>query len=121
MVDKSALAHALVRIRPQLPRKITSHGARAFYVTVRRSHGVMDSQIAWEIGHTSGGATLAEVYGGAPPYWLAGDGPKLSWLPVGKPAWSLLWPAENVIPFPTPPVAATLEGGLGDRQQTSGA
>ena len=58
VVDKSAMAHALARIRPKLPRKITSHGGRAYYVTVRRSHRVMDSQIAWEIGHTSGGATL---------------------------------------------------------------
>ena len=90
VVDKSALAHALVRIRPRLGRKITSHGLRAFYVTVRRSHGVSDPQIAWEIGHTSGGATLAEVYGGAPPHWLAGDGPKLSWSPKGVPAWLIL-------------------------------
>jgi hypothetical protein len=96
-VNKSSLAHALARLRFKIGRKITSHGLRAFYVTARRSHGVMDSQIAWEIGHTSGGATLAEVYGGVPPHWLAGDGPKLNWLPNGKPAWStLLSGAERI-------------------------
>lgn len=97
VVDKSALAHALVRIRKELGRKITSHGFRAWYVTVRRSHGIMDSQIAWEIGHTTGGATLIEVYGGVPPHWLTGDGPKLSWLPNGAPGWSPLKPETNII------------------------
>jgi hypothetical protein len=81
----------------------------------------MDSQIAWEIGHTSGGATLAEVYGGAPPHWLAGDGPKMSWLPSGKPAWSVLWPPENIIPFPIPPAVAEPGRTAVDLQQTSGA
>lgn len=55
VIEKGALAHALVRLRPNLGRKITSHGLRAFYVTIRRSHGILDSQIAYEIGHTSGG------------------------------------------------------------------
>jgi hypothetical protein len=101
-IDKSALCHALRRLRKSskgpdgaildgfLKRKITSHGMRAWYVTVRRSHGIPDNQIAWEIGHTSGGQTLAEVYGGAPPHWLAGDGPKLRWSPDGDQAWSAL-------------------------------
>jgi integrase len=90
VVDKSALSHALVRFRKAIGYKITSHGLRAYYVTVRRSNGIMDSQIAWEIGHTSGGATLAEVYGGVPPHWLAGNGPKLTWMPTnGTPAWSV--------------------------------
>lgn len=90
VVDKCALTHILARFRITIGYKITSHGLRAYYVTVRRSHGILDSQIAWEIGHTSGGATLAEVYGGTPPHWLAGDGPKMSWLPTGKMAWSAI-------------------------------
>lgn len=101
-VDKSALCHALGRLRkpgkspdgtvlaPFLARKITSHGLRAWYVTVRRSHGIQDNQIAWEIGHTSRGQTLDEVYGGVPPHWLSGDGPKLQWTPDGEVAWSAL-------------------------------
>jgi hypothetical protein len=101
-VDKSALCHALGRLRkpgkrpngevlaPFLARKITSHGLRAWYVTVRRSHGIPDNQIAWEIGHTSRGQTLDEVYGGVPPHWLSGDGPKLRWDPDGSPAWTVM-------------------------------
>ncbi len=82
-VDKGALAHALRRLYAtgKIKKKRKSHGARAFYVTVRRSHGATDAQIAHEIGHTSGGVTLAKVYGGVPPEWLNGGGPKMAWLP----------------------------------------
>jgi hypothetical protein len=101
-VDKGALSHALMRPRkpsknpdggippPFLSHKIISHGLSAWYVTVRRSHGIPDNQIAWEIGHTSRGQTLDEVYGGILPHWLAGEGPKLQWMPAGAPAWSVL-------------------------------
>ena len=41
----------------------TSHGLRAFYVTVRRSQGVSDSQISEELGHRSGAGLIARVYG----------------------------------------------------------
>ncbi len=91
-VQKAALAHALKRMRAKgaLERKIIPHGARAYFVTVRRSQGASDNQIALEIGHTSGGSTLSAVYGGVPPDWLKGHGPKMSWLPSGKPAWTSL-------------------------------
>ena len=94
-LDICALGQALRQRREILGRKITSHGLRAFYVTNRRSHGIPDVQIAWEIGHTSGGQTLAAVYGGAPPHWLAGDGPKMAWLPKDKPAWEKRWPQDG--------------------------
>jgi len=94
-VDNCALGQSLRQRRETLGRKITSHGLRAFYVTNRRSHGIPDVQIAWEIGHTSGGQTLAAVYGGAPPHWLAGDGPKMAWLPKDKPAWEKRWPQDG--------------------------
>lgn len=58
------------------------------------------------------------MYGGAPPHWLAGDGPKRAWLPSGKPAWSLLWPPENIIPFPIPPAVAEAVRAAADRHQT---
>lgn len=41
----------------------TSHGLRAFYVTVRRSQGVSDAQISEELGHRSGAGLIARVYG----------------------------------------------------------
>jgi integrase len=90
LVDKAALSHALRRLREKglIKRKITPHGARAWFVTVRRSHGAPDSQIALEIGHTSGGSTLSSVYGGVPPDWVRGGGPKMRWLPSGVAAWS---------------------------------
>jgi len=90
-IDKNALTHSLRRLQKEIGRKITSHGMRAFYVTVRRSHGIPDNQIAWEIGHTSAGKTLASVYGGVPPHWLADEGPKLTWLPTAhQPAWEAI-------------------------------
>ncbi len=93
-VHKSALAHTLRRLhtKKRIAKKRTSHGMRAFYVTVRRSHGITDAQIAHEIGHTSGGSTLGKVYGGVPPEWLSGGGPRMSWLPAGKPAWETIKP-----------------------------
>ena len=94
-VWKGALTHALGRLhRNGKIRKLTSHGGRAYYVTVRRSHGIPDSQIAFEIGHTSAGVTLAAVYGGVPPHWVTGEGPKMEWLPSGKPAWELITPPK---------------------------
>jgi hypothetical protein len=90
MVSKCALGHALRRLRKEIGKRIISHGMRAFYVTNRRSHGIPDNQISFEIGHISGGKTLSDVYGGAPPHWQKGDGPKLKWLPDEDPAWTVL-------------------------------
>jgi integrase len=72
------------------PKQFTSHGMRAFYVLVRRSQGAIDSQIAWEINHVGGVGTLEKVYGSAPPHWSQGKGPKLSWIPKGELAWSVI-------------------------------
>jgi len=95
-VYKDALTKALARLRRegQLDRKITSHGMRAFYVLVRRSQGISDSQIAWEINHVGGVHTLESVYGGVPPHWLQGKGPKLTWLPKGQPGWAAIQSAK---------------------------
>ena len=91
-VSNEALTKLLERLYNQgrLKRKYTSHGLRAFYVLVRRSWGILDSQIAWEINQISGTQTLQTAYGGVPPHWIDGKGPKLPWLPKGKPAWSAL-------------------------------
>jgi integrase len=116
--DNGALGHALRLRLDKIGRKITSHGMRAFYVTVRRSNGIPDIQIAYEIGHTSAGKTLASVYGGVPPHWLTEDGPKLKWLPEsGKPAWEAIsskpaepqHPAQNsAVPDACPPPVSTI-------------
>ena len=90
-MSNSSLAHSLRRISKARLRKIKPHGNLAFYVTVRRSWGTLDSQIAVEIGHSSGGSTLENVYGGVPPNWLSDEAPKLNWLPAhGTPAWDVL-------------------------------
>lgn len=72
----------------ELPKKFTSHGARAFYVFVRRSQGASDAQIAYEINHVGGVATLEKVYGIAPPHWRNSKAGPLSWIPKGDPAWT---------------------------------
>lgn len=95
--NQKAVHKQEIRDLPETPR-FTSHGLRAWYVTVRRSHDIPDAQIAYEIGHTSGGGTLAEVYGGIPPNWREEGGPKMAWLPQ-EPAWRMFWPEDiNVIP-----------------------
>jgi hypothetical protein len=88
-ISKGALTQTLQRLfaRKELKKKFISHGMRAFYVLVRRSNGILDSQIAWEINHVGGVATLEKVYGGVPPHWANGKGPRLSWIPRRKPAW----------------------------------
>jgi integrase len=87
----TALARALLRLDDKgCGHKVTSHGLRAFYVLVRRSQGATDACIAAELGHQTGGSTVERVYGGIPLNWLNGGGPNLSWLPTGKPAWTML-------------------------------
>ena len=110
-VEKRALAHALLRMHVvRAFKKYKSHGMRAFYVTIRRSHGVTDPQIAFEIGHTSGGATLAAVYGGVPPHWMTGEAPNLSWLPTGcKAAWEAIQLKQEAIPNQAQNIVAPAE------------
>jgi hypothetical protein len=95
-ISKGALTQTLQRLfaRKELKKKFISHGMRAFYVLVRRSNGVLDSQIAWEINHVGGVTTLEKVYGGVPPHWANGKGPRLSWTPRRKPAWESIKTVE---------------------------
>ncbi len=88
--DPGSLTRLLEELRKKrrLKRKITSHGLRGGYVLVRRSWGIPDTQIAWECNQIGGVKTLEQSYGGVPPHWRDGKGPKLAWLPKGrKPAW----------------------------------
>jgi integrase len=93
-LDENALGQALRKRSAKAKAARTPHGCRAVYVKVRRSNGVSDAQIAIEINHTSGVATLEAVYGGVPPAWLAGSGPKMKWIP-GEPAWAKIKPVEQ--------------------------
>jgi integrase len=83
-----ALTHALRTAGPLITeRPITSHGFRSFYVTVRRSQGIADAQIAAEIGDKSGAAIITQTYGAIPPNWRGG-GKALTWMPdKAEPAW----------------------------------
>lgn len=77
----------------------TGHAARAFYVSVRRSQGLNDSDIASHLGHRSGEKIVVRIYGD--PGDIRGTG-RLDWLPADgtAPAWELLRPsASNLVTF----------------------
>lgn len=86
-LEKTGLVQALRRackvVSDGKPR--TSHGLRAYYVTLRRSQGAPDGQIAAEIGDKT--ASLIETtYGAIPPNWRGSE--PLSWIPKDfPPAW----------------------------------
>lgn len=85
--NRISLTNALQRVAKalSLPGR-TSHGLRAYFVTVRRSQGIPDGQIAAEIGDRTGASIIESTYGGVPPNWR-GKG-HLTWLPKGRnPAW----------------------------------
>jgi integrase len=95
----SSLGHALKRICPLLKiPPVTPHGLRAYYVTVRRSQGISDAQIAAAIGDKTGASMIVTTYGAIPPNW-AGSAPKLGWNPSedNLPAWELLDLPDNVV------------------------
>jgi integrase len=71
-----------------LPER-TSHGLRAFFVSVQRSMGVPDSTIADLLGHRSGVDLIKRVYG--EPGAVFGTG-RLDWIPAPpeEPAWTLM-------------------------------
>ena len=77
---------------PRMKRRLRSHGTgRAFYVLMRRSQGVRDEAIAFELGHMSNGACIRSTYGGIPAEWQNGKPPNYSWLPKKAPlAWAKL-------------------------------
>lgn len=76
----------------------TVHGLRSFYVTVRRSNGVSDGQIAAEIGDQTGPVLISQVYGGIPKNWDGQPDPvPMTWLPKGEPAWSALNLPSNIL------------------------
>jgi integrase len=88
-LNTNAAAHALRRLCPKMKiRPFTPHGCRAFFVTMRRSQGIPDAQVAAEIGDRTGASIITSTYGAIPPNWQGKAG--LSWLPPGCPAWGTL-------------------------------
>jgi integrase len=97
--EKTSLSHTLNRLVAKLIKeeklskgaRRTSHGARAYYVGVRRSEFVADGMIALELGDVSGPSIIEKHYGPLPPNWRDSKEGKLTWLPLnGKPAWAEL-------------------------------
>jgi hypothetical protein len=69
---------------------------RAFYVKVRRSGGVDDTQIAMELGQTTNGKLIRSTYGDPDDLYASG---LFDWLPeTGLPAWNILAKVTNPIP-----------------------
>lgn len=95
-VHNASLSDALRRITALLNMEHrTSHGMRSFYVTVRRSQGASDAQVAAEIGDKTV-ELIRKTYGDIPPNWKGRPG--LQWLPTtGEPAWAPWTP--QCIPF----------------------
>ena len=78
----------------------TAHGLRAYYVTLFRSRGESDEQVASRIGDKTS-SLIWSVYGALPEVWSGGS--PLSWLPtVGEPAWASWRPKREpgLIEFP---------------------
>lgn len=73
-------------------RRFTPHSLRAFYVTVRRSQGISDGQIAAEIGDRTGAPMIVQSYGGIPPNWRGRKEPLT--LAPNSPAWAKWLPKE---------------------------
>jgi hypothetical protein len=119
-VSKGALAKALRRLLKKgvLKRKLIPHGTgRAFYVLVRRSHGVSDEKIAFELGHKSNGACIRTTYGGVPQSWRDGNGPKLTWLPTKVAvAWAEL--EKNGWKCPAPETKADANANNGEPKES---
>lgn len=95
-VDRDSLRHAIYRVCEELalPR-VAPHGFRSFYVSLRRSEGAGDAQIASEIGDKTV-AVISQSYGDVPPNWLGSK--KLSFLPSeGLPAWERWQSSEDKI------------------------
>jgi integrase len=90
-VHPTSLVHVLKKACKALKIKnhITSHGMRSYYATARRSELVEDAVIAAEMGDSSGAMIIVHTYGGLPPNWQQTNAGKISWLPKGKPAWSI--------------------------------
>lgn len=95
-LSRLALTQALSRLGGP---KRTAHGLRSYFVTVWRSRGLGNAEVAARIGDKSSGL-IETTYGRAPEKWEGGKA--LSWLPSqGEPAWAPWVPHRpgNVVNF----------------------
>ena len=68
-VGRDSLVHAMRQACETLGIPMRSpHGLRSYFVNVLRSQGIMDAEIALQIGHRSGGKLIVEVYGEVLPH-----------------------------------------------------
>lgn len=110
-LNRVALTMALNRVCAKLglPKR-TAHGLRAFYVTVHRSRGEQDAQVAARIGDATA-ALISSTYGNLPEVWAGGE--PLDWMPKdGVPAWADP-ESGHILPFPgTVEQGGTMGAGL---------
>lgn len=88
-LERTVLTRRLSVVCPRLGvGKITSHGLRAYFVTVMRSRGMSNEQVAALIGDRT--ASLIETtYGALPEVWAGGD--PMGFTPERSlPAWEKL-------------------------------
>lgn len=98
-LGRVALTMALNRVCAKLglPKR-TAHGLRAFYVTVHRSRGEGDAQVAARIGDATAGL-ISSTYGNLPEVWSGGE--PLDWMPKdGVPAWANPGDSGEILQFP---------------------
>ena len=91
-LDRCVAARQISRAAAALGlHHITPHGYRTFSATKRRSDGLTDEKIAFELGQKTV-AVLRHHYADAPDNWEGGK--EISWLPdKGAPAWKPWLPA----------------------------
>jgi len=87
-LNRVSLTHRLAAICKRLGLgHRTSHGMRAFFVTVMRSRGTSNEQVAAMIGDRTS-SLIETTYGALPEVWSGGE--PMDWMPrEGAPAWKI--------------------------------
>lgn len=95
-LDSGSLTRRLASVCPKLGvPKVTSHGLRAYFVTLQRSRGLSNEQVAALIGDKTS-ALIETTYGALPESWSGGE--PLSWRPAaGITAWSPWYPQDAAL------------------------
>jgi integrase len=96
-LNRVALTHRLAVVCKRLGiAHRTSHGMRAYFVTVMRSRGKSNEQVAALIGDRTS-SLIESTYGALPEVWSGGE--PLDWMPRdGVPAWQVFQPTPETAP-----------------------